>query len=75
MDKTKTTKIPESMDSQNHREFKKKTRKPRFQNQWVAKTIENTQTNKTTKISEPMGNENHREYQKQQQKQDFRSNG
>ena len=61
MDKTKTTKIPESMDSkkpsriqnnkktkisepmdsQNHREYQQK-QKPRFQNQWVAKTIENT---------------------------------
>ena len=42
MDKTKTTKIPESVDSQNHREYQQQTRKPRFQNQWVAKTIENT---------------------------------
>ena len=38
-----------------------KLRKPRFQNQWVAKTIEKTKQNKKTKISEPMGNQNHRE--------------
>ena len=63
MDKTKTTKIPESMESQNHREYKKQTRKPRFQNQWVAKTIENTKKHQKTKISEPMGSQNHREYQ------------
>ena len=36
------TKISEPMGSQNHREKQKKTRKPRFQNQWVAKTIEKT---------------------------------
>ena len=76
MHNTKTTKIPESMDSQNHREYhNRKTRKPRFQNQWVAKTIENTQKQQPSKISEPMGNENHREYNKQrQQKKDFRIN-
>ena len=34
--------------------------KPRFQNQRVAKTIENTKNNKNTKISEPMANESHR---------------
>ena len=39
-----------------------KPKQPRFQNQWIAKTIENTKQTKKTKISEPMGNENHREY-------------
>ena len=39
-----------------------KPRQPRFQNQWIAKTIENTKQTKKTKISEPMGSENHREY-------------
>ena len=52
----------------------KTTRKPRFQNQWVAKTFENTKTTKKTKISEPMGNENHREYKTNQKYQDFRTN-
>ena len=51
-----------------------KPRQPRFQNQWIAKTIENTQNNKKTKISEPMGSQNHREYKQQQTKQDFRIN-
>ena len=38
-----------------------KLRKPRFQNQWVAKTIEKTKQNKKTKMPEPMGSQNHRE--------------
>ena len=42
-----------------------KPRQPRFQNQWIAKTIENTNKNKKTKISEPMGSQNHREYKKE----------
>ena len=37
-------------------------RKPRFQNQCAAKTIEKTNNkNRKTKISEPMGSQNHRE--------------
>ena len=36
-----------------------KPRQPRFQNQWIAKTIDNTK-NKKTKISEPMDSQNHR---------------
>ena len=32
-----------------------KPRQPRFQNQWIAKTIENTKQTKKTNISEPMG--------------------
>ena len=40
-----------------------KPRQPRFQNQWIAKTIENTKQTKKTKISEPMGSQHHREYQ------------
>ena len=39
----------------------RKPRKPRFQHQWVAKTIEKTNKNKKTKISGPMGSQNHRE--------------
>ena len=41
-----------------------KPRQPRFQNQWIAKTIKNTKRTKKTKISEPMGSQNHREYNK-----------
>ena len=35
-----------------------KPRQPRFQNQWIAKTIENTKQIKKTRISEPMGSKN-----------------
>ena len=49
-----------------------KPRQPRFQNQWIAKTIENTKNNK---ISEPMGSQSHREYQTNQENQDFTTNG
>ena len=52
-----------------------KPRQPRFQNQWIAKTIENTNKNKKTKISEPMGSESHREYQTNKDNQDFGTNG
>ena len=34
------------MGSQNHREYQQKPRKPRFQNQWVTKAIENTKQTK-----------------------------
>ena len=52
--------MSEPMGSQSHREYKTKTRKLRFQDQWVTKTIENTNKNKHTKILEPMiVNQNH----------------
>ena len=52
-----------------------KPKQPRFQNQWIAKTIEKTNKNKKTKISEPMGSQNHRENKTKQENQDFRTNG
>ena len=51
-----------------------KPKQPRFQNQWIAETIENTNKTKKTKISEPMGSQSHREYKKQEN-QDFGTNG
>ena len=59
------------MGQQKPSRIPKQTRKPRFQNQWAAKPIENTKEHKN--ISEPMGNENHREY-KNNKTQDFRTN-
>ena len=47
-----------------------KPKQPRSQNQWIAKTIDNTK-NKKTKSSEPMGSQNHREYQKKQQQKQY----
>ena len=50
-----------------------KPKQPRFQNQWIAKTIENTKQTKKTKISEPMGSQNHREYQTKTRKPRFQN--
>ena len=62
--------------SMGNRQLWIKPRQPRFQNQWIAKTIENTKYTKKTKISEPMGSQNHREYKQQnKENQDFRTNG
>ena len=49
-----------------------KNEKPRFQDQWVTKTLEKTKANKKTKISGPMDSQHHRE---NQNTQDFRTNG
>ena len=51
--------------TKHHWANKNNTRKPRFQDQWVAKTIEKTEQNKNTKISEPMDSQNHGENNKQ----------
>ena len=58
--KPKRYKCEDHWGSQNHRE-NTKTRKPRFHDQWVAKTIEKTKQNKKTKIPGSMGSQNHRE--------------
>ena len=53
--KPKRYKCEDHWNSQNHRyNFKTNTIIPRFQDQWVAKTIEKTNTHKTTKISGSM---------------------
>ena len=62
-------------DSPNHRENQATTRKPRFQDQWVTKTIEKTEQYihiyiyiyiYINKISGPMGSQSHRENKQQQ---------
>ena len=53
----------------NHRQ----PRQPRFQNQWVAKTIENTNKTKKTKIPEPMGSQSNVEKSKKTRKPRFQN--